>query len=65
MNVFLEVCVDTGRHVLSGNPFCSCTSCIKADGFAEVLVSVVQKLGCSNRKLSHDRPGQALSAPGG
>jgi hypothetical protein len=29
-----------------------------------VLVSVVQKLGYSNIKLSHDSPGQARSFPG-
>ena len=46
----------TGRHVLSGYPFCSCTSCRKEHDFAEVLVSVVQRVGCSNVKLSHDRP---------
>ena len=53
-----------GRCVLSGYPFCSCTSCRKEHGFAELLVSVVQKLGYSNIKLSHDRSGQALSAQG-
>jgi len=44
--------------------FYSCTSCRKEHGFAEVLVSVVQKLGCSNIKLYRDRSGQALSAQG-
>ena len=54
----------TGRYVQSGYPFYSCTSCRKEHGFAEVLVSVVQKLGYSNMKLSRDRSGQALSAQG-
>jgi hypothetical protein len=33
-------------------------------GLAAVLVSVLQKLGYSNIKRSHDSPGQAFNSPG-